>query len=79
VERHRPQRRKIDVRPYVDALHVQDGALEMDLLVTPSGTARPEEILELLGLGDLLEKGALVERTSVELEEESASLPKTSA
>jgi radical SAM-linked protein len=73
VERRRPQWRKLDLRPYLEALRLQGGALEMDVAVTPGGTARPEEILEVLGLGDLLEKGAVVERTSVELQDELAS------
>jgi len=44
--------------------------LEMDLWVTPSGTARPEEILGLLGMEDLLEAGAVLERTKLALYDE---------
>src|SRR5947207_10733006 len=69
LERKRPRRRQIDVRPYLHGLHLQDGALEIDLLVTPTGTARPEEVLELLGLRDLLENGAIVERVRLELDD----------
>jgi radical SAM-linked protein len=72
VERQRPQRRRIDVRPYLRDLHLQQGALEIDLIVTPTGTARPEEILGLLGLESLLEKGAVLERTRLELDDELA-------
>ena len=42
----------------------------MDLWVTPYGTARPEEILDLLGLRDLLEAGAVLERTKLALHDE---------
>jgi radical SAM-linked protein len=72
VERQRPQRRKIDVRPYLRDIHLLPGALEMDLVVTPSGTARPEEILSLLGVEDLLEQGVALERTRLELDDEPA-------
>jgi radical SAM-linked protein len=46
-------------------------ALEMDILVTPTGTARPEEVLNLLGLGELFEAGAVLERIRVELHEDN--------
>jgi hypothetical protein len=55
------------------------GSLEMDLVVTPGGTVRPEEILGLLGLEDLLEEGAVLERTRLELEDEPVPSPVRSA
>jgi radical SAM-linked protein len=70
IERTRPQNRRLDLRPYLHALRVLPGALEMDLWVTPNGTARPDEVLGLLGLSDLLEAGAVLERTRVELHDE---------
>jgi radical SAM-linked protein len=70
VERSRPQPRRMDIRPYLRDLRVLPGGLEMDLWVTPNGTARPEEILDLLGLADVLEAGAVFERTALELIEE---------
>src|SRR5207237_3418104 len=69
IERQRPQRRTIDLRPYLLAFRWLPGALEMDLVVTPNGTARPEEVLQLLGLAELLEEGAVFERTHVELDD----------
>jgi hypothetical protein len=42
----------------------------MLLHLTPSGTARPEEVLGLLGLQDLLDAGAILERTRLELQDE---------
>jgi radical SAM-linked protein len=75
VERTRPERRRINVRPYLENLRiVEEGdcprfALEMDLRVTPTGTARPDEVLALLGLDDLLDAGAVLERTRLLLEE----------
>ena len=69
VERTRPQPRRLDIRPYISDLRLVPGALEMDLFVTPHGTARPGETLAPLGLGDLLESGTILERTNLELED----------
>jgi len=60
IERQRPRPRKIDVRPCLLDLRLVAEALEIDIAVTPNGTARPDEILELLGLGDLFEAGAIL-------------------
>ncbi len=54
-------------------------ALEMDLWLTPSGTARPEEILEALGLRDLFDAGAVLERTWLELHDEITTADLASA
>lgn len=70
VERTRPQPRRFDARPYLRGLHVLPDALEMDLWVTPNGTVRPDEILTLLGLGNLLDAGEMLERTTLELHDE---------
>lgn len=69
IERSRPQPRRLDIRQYVGELQVTPAALEMRLLVTPGGTVRPQEILEQLRLDDLLEAGAVLERTELELAE----------
>lgn len=71
IERARPQRRRLDIRPYIHAVHVRPEAVEMDFWVTPKGTARPDELLQLLGLSDLLETGAVLQRTKLELEDET--------
>jgi radical SAM-linked protein len=71
VERTRPEPRVVDLRPYLRDLRVLADALEIDLWVTPKGTARPEEVLSLLGLDDLTAAGAVVERTRLELHDES--------
>jgi radical SAM-linked protein len=67
VERTRPRPRRIDVRPYLRDLRLGTDSLEMDLRVTPTGTARPDEVLVVLGLGDVLESGAVLERIKLEL------------
>ncbi len=79
VERQRPERRRIDVRPYLRDLRFRDGAVEMDLVVTPTGTARPEEVLGLLGLAEVLEKGAVFERTHLVLDDEFIAVDHTAA
>jgi radical SAM-linked protein len=71
IERQRPEYRRLDVRPYLRDLIPSSGVLSMDLGVTPNGTARPEEVVHLLGLADLLESGAVLERTDLELEDET--------
>ncbi len=70
IDRTRPQPRRLDVRPYLHGLQILDDDLEMDVWVTPTGTARPDEILALLGLADLLDNGAVLERTMLELHDE---------
>src|SRR5262249_25640678 len=71
VERTRPQPRRLNVRPYVRDIRLPGDHLELDLWVTPQGAARPEEILALLGLEDLLRAGAVLERTKLELCDEA--------
>jgi radical SAM-linked protein len=82
IDRRRPQsgqaQRRLDVRPFlVDLLiHPLSGPseaaqLEMVLRLTPTGTARPDEVLGLLGLEDLLDAGAVLERSRLELYDEA--------
>jgi hypothetical protein len=81
INRDRPTARRLNVRPYVSELRLipssrQDGwhgvaVVEMLLWVTPNGTARPGEILELLGLGSLLESGVVLERFVLEICDET--------
>jgi radical SAM-linked protein len=75
VERSRPQPRRLDIRCYIRDMRLREVDLEMDLEVTPQGTARPDEILRLLGLGDLLANGAVLERTRLETNDEDLPRP----
>ena len=43
----------------------------MELCLTPAGTARPEEVLAALGFSDLLEAGAVMERSRLALVDET--------
>lgn len=70
IERTRPHTRRVNLRDYLCDLRVSAQELEIDLWVTPTGAARPEEILAALGLDDLLAAGAVLERTRLELHDE---------
>jgi radical SAM-linked protein len=72
VERLRPRKRQLDLRPYLRDLRLSAGALEIDVWVTPTGGARPDEIAGLLGLGHLLSAGTFFERTHLEITDEIA-------
>jgi radical SAM-linked protein len=83
VERTRPPVRRVDLRSFLSDLRLiaqpanaqpqeMFYALEMELILTQHGTARPEEVLTLLGLQDLVEAGAVLERSRLELEDEIA-------
>ena len=58
-----------DLRPFLlGAALRDDGALWLRLMMTQSGSsARPEEAIDALGLRDLLDAGAILVRTEVEL------------
>src|SRR4029077_15545468 len=70
VERTRPKPRRFDLKPYLESLHFDSVALDMILKVTPTGGVRPDEVLQALGLGDLLAEGAFLDRILLELEDE---------
>ena len=71
VTRRRPDRKRdveFDMRPLLlDASLSPDGILRVRLKASPDGSVRPEEVLECLGVRDLLERGAYLTRTHVEL------------
>ncbi len=69
-ERSRPQPRRLDLRPFLRGLYLREDALEIDLWVTPAGTARPDEVLAVLGLADLPQEVVLA-RTLLELIDET--------
>jgi radical SAM-linked protein len=74
VERIRPSLKRLNIRPYLRGLTVQPGAggreLELDLWVTQTGSARADELLELLDIADLPENGAVIARTTLEIRDE---------
>jgi radical SAM-linked protein len=68
--RHRPDRpdSTFDLRPFLTGAGLEEGGrLWFRMKITPSGSARPEELIEALGLRDLLGQGAVLVRTEMEL------------
>ena len=68
--RRRPDRADavVDLRPFVaDAALGGDGTLRLRLTIQPGGSARPEELLDALGLRDLPAEGFVLVRTEMEL------------
>jgi len=70
IDRIRPTPKQLNIRPYVRGLWVANGDLILDLWVTQTGTARADELVQLLDLGDVIEAGAVLERTIVEVRDE---------
>lgn len=68
-QRRRPNRTvPLDLRPFlIDADLTDLGRLSFRVKVTPDGTARGEEIVEALGLSDLLDRGTVLVRADIEL------------
>jgi radical SAM-linked protein len=68
--RRRPNREQpFDLRPHLLEAEINpEGVLRFRLKVLPDGSARPEEFLEALALRDLLDHGAIVARTRVDLD-----------
>jgi radical SAM-linked protein len=59
---------EIDLRSFVLEAEIDDhGSLQLRMKIAPDRSARPEEVIESLGLKDLLEQGAFLIRTDVEL------------
>ena len=69
VERLKPSAKRLNIRPYLRALSIQDQLLTLDLWVTQTGTARADELFRLLALSDLLEAGT-VARTILQIHDE---------
>ena len=72
VLRQRPKGDKeVDVKRYVEKVTAAEGALAFDMKVTTAGTARPEEVVELLErfAGRQMARPRIV-RTAIELGEE---------
>lgn len=78
IDRRRPSgganSRRLDLRPFLRDLRVVGEGpvwLEMDLWLTPAGTARPEEVLALLGLHELIDNGGAMRRLRLDLHEDN--------
>jgi radical SAM-linked protein len=68
-----PKPRQVNVRPYIRALRVERSPcpeLVLDLWVTGQGTARAEDLIRRLQLEDVIQSGAILRRTELELHDE---------
>lgn len=74
AQREKPIRRQVNIRPFVKELRFDEatGWLDIGLHLAPTGTARPDEVLRLVGLAGLMEEGAVLERTRLELTEDAS-------
>ena len=77
VDRLRPRPRQLNIRQYLRGMRLEtvsaaDSRLTLDLWVTPSGTARADELLKLLNLTDLVDGGRIVSRSLLEIRDETA-------
>ena len=63
-----PKAREIDLRRSLEGLTLEDGLLTMRLGASGTASAGPRDVLRALGLEDLEPKGALLRRTTVELQ-----------
>ena len=59
--------RVIDLRTIIESVELQEGFLEVVLKFGESGTAKPEEVLRLVGAEDLMTKGGRIERFMLEM------------
>jgi len=57
----------IDLSPLLEELTLRDGVLFIRLRIGERGSARPQDVLSALGLGDLERQGVHFRRTAVEL------------
>ena len=76
VDRLRPRPRQLNIRQYLRGMRLEpvsaaDSRLTLDLWVTPSGTARADELLKLLNLTDLVDGGRIVSRSLLEIRDET--------
>lgn len=68
--RQKPKPRQINIRPYIRDIIVEPRHLTFDFWVTPTGTARADELIALLGLPSPYVNGAALERSDLELHDE---------
>lgn len=70
VNRIHPQPKRINIRPYFRRVSVAGGALELDLWVTGTGSAKAEELLRQMGMLDVQASGEVLERIEIEVHDE---------
>jgi radical SAM-linked protein len=71
VSRVKPKPRRINIKPYIRNMTIRDNNLSLDLWVTNNGSARADELLNMLNLNDLLEAGAILSRSELQVHDET--------
>jgi hypothetical protein len=71
IDRLRPRPRQLNVRPYIRDIRVSQTAVDFDLWVTHTGTARADELVAELGLAEAADAVPFLERTFLELHDET--------
>lgn len=66
VERERPRPKQINIRPYIETMTLQDGAIVLSIWLTQEGSARADELVKALGLPE----STVIERTALEIMDE---------
>ncbi len=69
--RLKPRPRQVNIKPYLRSITVDTEWLMLDIWVTPYGTARADELIALLGLPSPYVTGAVIERSELELHDET--------
>lgn len=62
------KRQKINIRPHVLQLFLEQLQLRMQLEVSSEATVRPQDIIEILGLAELPHHGNFLTRTKIQLQ-----------
>lgn len=73
IRRYDGRERHIDIRPYVLSVCLEGHSVKMHLKVTPTGTARPAEVLFVLGISPEEALQWMISRKKVHLAKESST------
>jgi len=70
IDKQHPRPRRVNVRPYLRSLEIDQQRLRVDTWITGHGSIRIEEFLAQFGLDDELARGSVLTRTWLELHDE---------
>lgn len=66
--------RRVNIRPYIRNIHAEGSTVRMELAITDSGAARPEEVIAALAAGQEIDRNRLrIVRTTLEVEPQEQS------
>lgn len=70
IDKLHPRPRRVNVRPYLRGLSIENQMLHLDTWITGQGSIRADQMLVQLGLDEELARGAILTRTWLELHDE---------